>query len=127
MKCEPLIKDVSYSENVVKLPTKPLTVNPHPKPSSVEGRDSSAPRSRAYGWRLEFREMEVTSDRWSDSRHSQSPCGGQEFSDHFLFFPSYPDSVHRICLVTTGVEMSRSGSHIQCHFVLWIRHSVLLR
>lgn len=61
----------------------------------------------------------------SDSRHSQRPCGGQEFLDHFVFFPSYPDSVHRICLVTTGVETSRSGS--QWHFVLWVRCSVLLR
>jgi len=60
MKCEPLIKDVSYSENVVKLPSKPLTVNPHSKPSSVEGRDSAAPRSRAHRWRLGFRQMEVT-------------------------------------------------------------------
>lgn len=39
----------------------------------------------------------------SDSRYKESPCGGQESSDHFLFFPSYPDSIHRLCLVTMGV------------------------
>lgn len=41
MKCEPLIKDVSYLEN-----TKPMTVNPHSKSFSVEGKDSVASRSR---------------------------------------------------------------------------------
>lgn len=40
LKCESLIKDMSYLENVVKPPTKCTTVNPHVKPSSVDDKDS---------------------------------------------------------------------------------------
>lgn len=40
LKCESLIKDMSYPEIVVKPPTKCMTVNPHVKPSSVADKDS---------------------------------------------------------------------------------------
>ena len=40
LKCESLINDMSYPENVVKPPTKCMTMNPHVKPSSGANKDS---------------------------------------------------------------------------------------
>lgn len=68
---------MSYLENVVKPPTKPMTVNPHSKPSSVEDKDSVAPQSTFLTFNLRKMrlpeqdiqvEAEIQTDG-GDSRH----------------------------------------------------------
>lgn len=80
MKYESMIKHVPYLENVAKLPTKPMTVNPHSKPSSVEDKDSGAPRCSFLTFNLRKMrqpelgtqvEAEIQTDE-GDSRHRQS-------------------------------------------------------
>lgn len=111
MKGEHLIKDVFYLENVVKPPTKAMTVTPHSKSSSVEGKDSVPPRITFLTLNLrKVRLLEqgiqakagIQTDG-GNSRQGESPWKSQESPNHVLFFPSYPDSVHMVCLVTTGV------------------------
>lgn len=78
MKCEPLIKDVSYPENVVKTRTELMTVNPHSKPSSVEGRNSVAPTFLTFNLRkIRLPEQDIQVEPGiqtdgGDSRHRQS-------------------------------------------------------
>lgn len=52
VKCEPLIEGVAYLKSVGKPPTRPVTVTPHSQPSSVEAKDSVAPRTTFFPFNL---------------------------------------------------------------------------
>lgn len=118
MKCEPLIKDVSYLEN-----TKPMTVNPHSKSFSAEGKDSVASRSRVLTFKArkmrlleQGTQMEVTpgTDRVHEKVRSLQTT---------LFSPSYLECSQGL----SGHHRGKKPAYIQVHYAFWRRCSVFLR